>query len=113
MSVATVSDMLAALTDAGLQAAQFEWPEQEAPPLPYAILQPQDEQNLVVDGRNVLWLVPYDIQLYTRERDVSLELRVKAALAERGIQSSRSFVHDPDNHFCITYFHVTLREQEG
>jgi hypothetical protein len=44
---------------------------------------------------------------------VSLELRVKAALAERGIQSSRSFVHDPDNHFCITYFHVTLREQEG
>jgi len=113
MGMPTLADALAALDGIGLPCTQFEWPGQDAPPLPYAVLVPQDEDVLAADGVNALWCVPYDIELYSRERDVPLELRVKRALADEGIQSARSFAHDPDRHFVITYFHVTLTEQEA
>lgn len=113
MALATVADAVAALDSVGLESAQFEWPDQTAPPLPYAILVPHDEANLAADGANVLWAVPYTIELYSVRRDVALELRVKRALADVGAQSSRSFAWDPERHYCITYFHCTLTEQEG
>ena len=110
---ATVGDMLAALDGIGLPATQFEWPEQDAPSLPYAIIAPVEERSLTMDGRNDLFTVAYDVELYSRRRDVALELRVRGALADAGIQSRRDFYYDSEQHFCITYFHCTLTEQEA
>ena len=111
--IASVGDMLALLDGLELPCTQLQWAPRKAPPLPYAVLVPHRTKNRYADG--VVWSkrVPYDLELYCRERNVSLELALEAALDGAGVGWSRDHFTDPDGPTVCAVYSMTLTEQEA
>lgn len=82
----TLAQLCGALRSVGLPYAQDEWDTEEAdrkspPPLPYAILVAQASEDVIADESNFVRVTPYDVEVYTRGRDMDLERRLEDALA--------------------------------
>lgn len=114
MSIPTVADVLAVMASMGIPCVQMHWDDpNDVPPLPYALLMPESahEQN-TADGPTVEYR-GYDIQLYTKRRDVALEKAVTRALRGAGIRTPLpDMARDPEGRVTISYFHTSLIEQE-
>lgn len=110
----TVSQVFGILDDLKIPSAQFMWDsDDEKPSLPYVILVAQQSNNLHTDGSVAFEAQRYDLELYSKTRDIPLEKRVKAALRQARIDYDTDYAVDEKGQVVITYFHVTLIEQEA
>ena len=109
----TVADLLTAMATLSIPCQQAAYDPRQAPTaMPYAILVPDEPRALnTVDGPAHEYR-HYDIQLYTRQRDVTLERRVVDELRAAGIRTPQPDVVLPsaDVPAAIAYFHVSLSE---
>lgn len=109
MASRDVREVLAALREV-VPFCQVQWAPRKAPELPYGVLMPLDTENTHKDNRTHYVLVPYQIELYSRTRDVPLEKRVQAVLDDMGIGWERSHAIDKNGPAVVTYYYVTLTE---
>ena len=105
-----VQDLLAALDTLGIPYTQITWAAKQAPNLPYAVLVPSTTSNVFADGTVKAVPVRYALELYTRERDVPLEMRIQEALNEVGIGWQREHTVDRNGYTVITLYYMTLSE---
>ena len=112
--MATVADAIAALDAIKLPVTQQSWDSWEPetlPPLPYAILVPLSHREVTGSDGPVGEYREYQIQLYTKRRNVALEKGVRTALAAEGVRCPLPDVaRDPNGHVTIAYFHTSLEE---
>lgn len=111
MAVLSVGDVLSIMDGLGVPATHLVWSDQKPPPLPYAVIVPHESRSIYADGHVLRRLRRYDIELYSRQRDVPLELRVQAALDEAECAYSSDVVADEDGSYVITYLSTTLTEE--
>lgn len=107
----TLTSLLAALDGLTIPYTQVEWLSGTEPDLPYIILRPSDTSNWFADGRVNETPVLYLVELYTRVRDVALEVEVQTALNSAGIGWERTTVPLNDGRAIMTrwYTHVFER----
>ena len=113
--MATVADALAALDGLGLPAAQLVW-DHDPPPLPYVVLVPHESDasnSLHGSGGVAFEARRYSVELYCGVRDVALERRLSRALWDAGIPHTSDCALDERGQVAITYFNMTLVEQEA
>lgn len=109
----TVADLIAAMGELSIPCQQSDYDPKKATAMPYAVLVPDEARALnTVDGP-VHEYRKYDIQLYTRHRDVALEHAVTKALRDAGIRTPMPEVVLPsaDVPAAIAYFRVSLSEE--
>lgn len=107
----TLTDLTDALDSIGLPYAQVEWMNGTTPDMPYVTLVPGDTNNWFADGTVNESPVLYLIELYTRVRDVALEVDVQTALNRAGIGWQRTTSVLADGRAVMTrwYTHVFER----
>jgi len=111
--LATVGRVVALLNELGVPNTQAFWEDQKPPPLPYVVLMPHGSANLHADGTVRFDARRYDLELYAKPRDIALEHRIKAALRDAEVDYDSDFAIDEKGQVAITYFNVTLIEQEA
>lgn len=107
----TLTELLAAVDSTGLPNTQVEWLNGTAPDMPYVVIVPGDTDNWFADGRVNETPVLYLVELYTRVRDVALEVDVQNALNSAGIGWQRTTASLNDGRAVMTrwYTHVFER----
>lgn len=107
----TLTDLLAAVDSTGLPNTQIDWLNGTAPDMPYVVIVPGDTNNWFADGAVNESPVLYLIELYTRVRDVAIEVDVQNALNSAGIGWQRATVPLSDGRAVMTrwYTHVFER----
>lgn len=114
MTMATVGQVVSLLDDMGIPNAQMMWDgDDEIPSPPYVMFVPHESNNLHTDGTVSFEAQKYDLELYCKTRDIPLEKRIKAALRLAEIDYDTDHAVDEKGQVIITYFHVTLKEQEA
>ena len=112
--MATVGEVVSILDGMGIPNAQLKWDgDDEIPRPPYVLLVPHESNNLHTDGTVSFEAQKYDLELYSRTRDIPLEKRIKAALRQARIDYDTDAAVDEKGQVIITYFHTTLIEQEA
>jgi len=111
MAVLSVGDVLSIMDGLDVPTAHLMWGDHKPPPLPYAVIVPHESRSAYADGHVLHRARRYDIELYSRLRDVPLELRVQRALDEAECAYTSDVVVDEGNHFVLTYFSTTLTEE--
>lgn len=69
----------------GLPSNYYQWPEGEAPELPYILFYYPGRNDILADGINYVKNTMMNIELYTEEKDFDIENQVEAVLEEHGI----------------------------
>lgn len=107
----TLTDLLSAVDSTGLPNTQVEWMNGTVPDMPYVVIVPGDTSNWFADGLVNESPVLYLIELYTRVRDVALEVDVQNALKNAGIGWQRTTATLADGRAVLTrwYTHVFER----
>ena len=107
----TLAELLTAVDSTGLPNTQVEWLNGTAPDMPYVVIVPGDTDNWFADGRVNETPVLYLVELYTRVRDVALEVDVQNALNSAGIGWQRTTASLSDGRAVMTrwYTHVFER----
>lgn len=114
MILATVGQVVAILDELGIPNAQMMWDnDDDIPRPPYVLLVPHESNSLHTDGTVSFEAVRYDLELYCKTRDIPLEKRIKAALRQAVIDYDTDHAVDDKGQVFITYFHLTLTEQEA
>ena len=114
MILATVGQVVAMLDELGIPNAQMMWDnDDDIPRPPYVLLVPHASNNLHADGTVAFEAGRYDLELYSKTRDIPLEKRIKAALRQAAIDYDTDHAVDDKGQVIITYFHLTLTEQEA
>ena len=113
MLLATLGEVVGILDTLGIPNAHIKWGvEDEKSPPPYVMVVPHESNNLHTDGTVSFEARRYDLELYSKERDMPLEKRISAALRQAGIDYDTDVAVDEKGQVVITYFHATLIEQE-
>lgn len=71
------------------RVAQIEWDTADwasPPPLPYALVVPQSSRYVYAGERVAREYTTYDVELYTRGRDIDLERSIANAFAENRVK---------------------------
>lgn len=78
-------DIRSIIETAGLPCAYRTWGEGQAPPLPYCVYYAGRANNFAADG--VVWFTAqrYTVELYTEDKNPTIEAVLEAALTEAGI----------------------------
>lgn len=114
MILATVGRVVALLDELGIPNAQMMWDaDDDIPRPPYVLLVPHESNNLHTDGTVSFEAVKYDLELYSKTRDIPLEKRIKDALRRAEVDYDTDHAVDDKGQVVITYFHTTLIEQEA
>jgi len=114
MAIATVGQVVTLLDGMDVPNAQMMWDnDDDIPKPPYVILVPHESNNLHTDGTVSFEAQRYDLELYCKTRDIPLEKRIKAALRQAEVDYDTDYAVDDKGQVIITYFHVTLTEQEA
>lgn len=109
MATRDVRDVIAALEEV-LPCCQIQWSPKTAPELPYAVLTPLDTNNSHKDNKTHAVIVPYEIAVYQRNRDVPFEKSVQAVLDGLGIGWERTHAIDINGPAVVAIYYVTLTE---
>lgn len=114
----TIADFAAAMDSIGMPWTNLVWPHGDAPPMPYAVLVPGDEQGVVADNDEAYTFRSYTVEVYCDGedgREVALEKRVKAAMRAAGIPCGRAAGPQQvyGSHALVSYIPTTLIEQEA
>lgn len=107
----TLADLLSALDSLSVPYVQVDWTDGTEPELPYIILMPDDTSNWFADGVVQESPVSYRIELYSRARDVALEVDVQTALNRAGIGWERTTVPLADGRAIMTRWYTQVFER--
>ena len=75
-----LSEIKTMMAQTEMPSTYYQWPEREAPALPYTVWYIQGSANLDADNRVYQPIGELNIELYTSQKDFSAEDKVEAVL---------------------------------
>lgn len=72
------------------KCAYYQWPEKEAPELPYLLFYYPTTNDEYADNKNHVRISELNVELYTRTKDFEAELTVEKVLDEHKIPYGKS-----------------------
>ena len=81
----TYEDINTMISGLGLSYTYYQFPEGEAPDLPYILFYYPSRDDFLADGTNYQKIVALNIELYTKEKDFDTEEALEAVLEENGL----------------------------
>ena len=91
-----------AVTSAGLPCVYRAWPEGEAPSLPFVCYLERGSDNFAADNSVYLDVDSFDVELYTKEKDPSVEATLEAALSSFVWEKTETYI-DTERCYQIVY----------
>lgn len=88
------------------KVAYYEWPINEAPPLPFICFFSPTEAAFAADNINYFAAPRYTVELYTKERDLVEEAKLKAAFTAAGLYYSMETEYLNDERVQMTVFTI-------
>lgn len=73
------------ISSIGLDYTYYQFPEKEAPDLPYVLFYYPNRDDFQADGVNYAKIVQLNIELYTRNKDFDTEATVESVLDSYGL----------------------------
>lgn len=101
----TVQEIQALVESVGVPSAYFQFTENTAQPTPFICWYLPESENFHADGVVYATLDTLVVELYTDEKDFTLEAAVEAALngAELGWQKEETCIGSEDSLWMVTY----------
>lgn len=112
-AIKTVADVLAIMADVGVPCQQANHTQQSSTPNePYAVLVPGEHHELLTADGYAHEYRSYDLQVYTKRRDLALERLVTSALRAAGILVPMPEVTLPTDEVpaAVAYYPMSLTE---
>ena len=97
-------DIKSRLETCGLPITYRQFPEGEAPNLPYAVWYLGAETNFPADGENYHNIKQLTVELYTKLKDLESEAAVEAVLNGLGVWSKTEEYIDDEKCYQIVYY---------
>ncbi len=105
----TLSDAVAAFTENDVPVAHVRFRGNQAPPYAEAYL--NDSEYFSSDDGVSRTLCNYDMALYVRTRDLTLEAAIEDALAESGITWRKTGGYDAKDDLVMTTYQMQVYER--
>lgn len=80
-----LSEIKAMLESTGLPVAYLQFKEGNAPALPFIVYKFNTTENFKADGEIYKEIMNIDVELYTRDKDIKAEAKIKEALNAAGL----------------------------
>ena len=104
MSLNELATLLQSIPDFSGKVAYYEFPECEAPELPYIVYLETGEKNVCADNTVIYRQISVDIELYTALKDPQIEKAVENALSSAELIWTKNEDYlDSDRCYMITY----------
>jgi len=81
----TFSELNTMVQSIGLPSNYYQWPDGAAPDLPFVLFYYPSRDDFYADGINYVKNTKMNLELYTENKDFSLESSVESVLEENGI----------------------------
>ena len=89
----------------GIPSAYYQFPENSGQEPPFICFYYPNNNDFVADGENYVKVVQLVIELYTDNKDFSLEATLEAVLAEYDLVFTREETHiDSERMYLETYY---------
>lgn len=90
----TIQELRIALETLELPIAYHAFPEGETTQLPFIVYFEEDENNFKADNSNYFDTHNMIVELYTEQRDIDLENRLKEILKEHEYEASYDYISE-------------------
>ena len=92
-----------ALAGTHLPTVYRAWPEGQAPALPFVCYRERGVANFAADNTAYTSAVDFDVELYSREKDLASEALVEGVLSSFGVWGKTETYIDSEKCYCIVY----------
>lgn len=100
----TYEDVATMVASIGLPNAYYQFPEKTEQTCPFVCFYFSGSNDLAADNTNYQRIRPLIIELYTDNKDFSLEETVEAVLSRNGLVYARDEVYiDTEKMYMVTY----------
>jgi hypothetical protein len=108
----SLDDLTAALDGLGIEWANEKFSSGQKPAPPYIVLEAGFEEAAYADNAAYARWMPYEVLLYTAQRDYSNEQRIAAALGAAEIDYTKAVTHFDGEGLIEADFTVYVTESE-
>ena len=110
MTYEQVADLLATID---LPFTYWSFPENEAPTLPYFVFYYPSNDDLSADNINYQTIVNMNLELYSENKDFTLEKRVEDVFTSNGIyfQKSEQYIRNERMHEVLYEVQLIITEE--
>lgn len=100
----TFREITDALASTGFPVVYMAWPEKEVPPLPYICYYYPSMDPEVADNTHYAQIYTLNVELYTKNKDFSVESTVESVLLDAGMVFTKeeTFLSD-ENMYEVLY----------
>lgn len=105
MTYKEVTDLLIAT---GLPVTYLMWPEKEAPDLPYICYYYPSSNDESADNINWAHITALNVELYTRNKDFSIESQVESVLTASGFFFAKSESYLDNEHMYEVLYEMEV-----
>lgn len=90
----------------------YQWPENEAPELPYILFYYPTRDDFIADGKNYAKITQLNIELYTKNKDFATEAMVEAKLEEYGLVYTKEeqYINEEHMYEVLYITNITLED---
>lgn len=100
----TYAEIYSMISSIGLSCSYYQFPEGNAPALPYIVFYYPNNNDFVADNINYQTIVKLNIELYTENKDFTTEAAVETVLQNYGVvyQKTETYI-DSELMYQILY----------
>lgn len=93
-----ITDIKTMLAETGLPATYYQWPEKQAPKLPYLVWYFPASDNFAADDQVYKHIEQLNVELYTETKDFAKEAVVESVLASHNMVWERQESYIESEH---------------
>ena len=104
-----INDMI---LEAGLNCTYYQWPEGQAPELPYILFYYPERNDFAADNTNYVHITALNIEFYSAEKDFDNEAAIEAILEKYGLWYDKEEQYIETEHMYEVLYttEVTINE---
>lgn len=105
-----ITDIKTMLGQTGLPVTYYQWPEKQAPNLPYLVWYLPASDNFAADDKVYKHIEQLNVELYTENKDFATEQAVEAVLDANGMvwERQESYIDDELMYEVLYTMEVTI-----
>lgn len=100
----TLDEVAETIALCGLPVTYYQWPEKQAPPLPYVCYYYPSMQPDTADDTHHAQIYSLNVELYTHEKDFSVESAIETVLLSMGLVFTKEETYLDDEHMYEVLF---------
>lgn len=108
-----ITDIKTMLGQAGLNATYYQWPEKQAPKLPYLVWYLPNSDNFAADDKVYKHIETLNVELYTETKDFATEKAVEDILESWNMVWERSESYIENEHMYEVLYQMEVTIENG